>query len=326
MGRVAYNQAVQETDKEQMLLNLVRLRYRDAPFFLQSSSISTSFTFGSRAAAEAALVPGADNFGIGITSVYEERPTVTYSPMQGRDFVTALMTPIGLDHLLLLFHSGWSIDRILRVCVQSMNEVRNAPGASGPTPEREPVYKQFKSYARLLFEHQKTDDFTVRLVGEELELSFRPEVKEDPELQQMLRGLGLDPDSLKYIASHPDAASTADQLVIRTRSLAACMFYLSQGVTVPIAHEDAGHVTVALTADGTVFDWRLMLGDLMQVQHSEGRPESAFVSVHYRDTWFYIDDSDLESKSCFIMLMSLFALQAGQNAALTPIMTLPVSR
>jgi hypothetical protein len=36
-----YNDAIQYTTNEQLLLNLVRLRYRDAPVFAQISSVST---------------------------------------------------------------------------------------------------------------------------------------------------------------------------------------------------------------------------------------------------------------------------------------------
>src|SRR5690242_6134447 len=34
-GRGNYNAAIQQTNSEQLLLNLIRLRYRDAPLFLE---------------------------------------------------------------------------------------------------------------------------------------------------------------------------------------------------------------------------------------------------------------------------------------------------
>jgi len=40
-ARFDYNEAVVRTFDEQMLLNLVRLRYRDTPYFLEVSSIAT---------------------------------------------------------------------------------------------------------------------------------------------------------------------------------------------------------------------------------------------------------------------------------------------
>jgi len=38
-----YNEAIRMTRDEQLLLNLVRLRYRDAPTFLEVSSITSQF-------------------------------------------------------------------------------------------------------------------------------------------------------------------------------------------------------------------------------------------------------------------------------------------
>ena len=40
-GRADYNTAIQQTNAEQLLLNLVRLRYRDVPYFLEVASVST---------------------------------------------------------------------------------------------------------------------------------------------------------------------------------------------------------------------------------------------------------------------------------------------
>ena len=40
------------------------------------------------------------------------------------------------------------------------------------------------------------------------------------------------------------------------------------------------------------------------------RPDRAFVSVHYRGHWFYIDDADLDSKTTFDLLPHLVSLQS----------------
>ena len=40
-GRNAYNVAVQKTNSEEMLLNLVRLKYGESPTFLELSSVTT---------------------------------------------------------------------------------------------------------------------------------------------------------------------------------------------------------------------------------------------------------------------------------------------
>ena len=47
----------------------------------------------------------------------------------------------------------------------------------------------------------------------------------------------------------------------------------------------------------------------------------AYLTAAYR---FYIEDTDLESKSTFILLRQLFDLQAGQSKPQVPALTLPV--
>jgi len=63
---------------------------------------------------------------------------------------------------------------------------------------------------------------------------------------------------------------------------------------------------------------------LMRIRSSDTHPTNAAVAVFYRRSWFYIDDSDLDSKSTFSMLGQVFALQSGNVEKMTPVLTLPV--
>jgi len=74
------------------------------------------------------------------------------------------------------------------------------------------------------------------------------------------------------------------------------------------------------------YELREVTGGLMQIHSSKQEPENAYVAVLYRRNRFYIDDSDLTSKSTFSLLMQLFALQAGEIKSSGPILTLPVGR
>jgi hypothetical protein len=67
-----------------------------------------------------------------------------------------------------------------------------------------------------------------------------------------------------------------------------------------------------------------VMGDLMRVKSEPKRPKGAAVSVFYRKSWFYIDDSDLDSKTTFSLLSQIFALQSGKSKTVTPVLTLPV--
>ena len=54
-----YNQAIQQTNDEQLLLNLVRLKYRDTPFFMEVSNVASQFTFSAGVDASSGITEGA---------------------------------------------------------------------------------------------------------------------------------------------------------------------------------------------------------------------------------------------------------------------------
>jgi len=49
----------------------------------------------------------------------------------------------------------------------------------------------------------------------------------------------------------------------------------------------------------------------------------AFVSVKYRNTWFWIDDGDLESKQVFSLIMMLFTMVDTGLKENQPVLTIP---
>ncbi len=142
-GRRLYNVAIQQTNEEQMLLNIVRLRFLDTPFFLQVASVSTNFTFEGSAAVGGELNASPSTASVGVSGRVVSSPTVTYTPLEGEQFAKRLLAPVDLATILLLTNTGWSVQRVFRLCVQSLEGLPNAPTASGPTPEDPPVYKRF---------------------------------------------------------------------------------------------------------------------------------------------------------------------------------------
>ena len=55
------------------------------------------------------------------------------------------------------------------------------------------------------------------------------------------------------------------------------------------------------------------------------KPVNAQVALKYRGSWFYIDDSDLNTKYSFLLLDQLAALLGGKVEKAGPLLTLPVS-
>lgn len=326
-SRANYNVAVQQTGNEQLLLNIVRLKYRDTPTFLELTSITTSFAFTAGGEVEATLRDQATTPVTLIPNVsWSDKPTVTYTPLQGDRFVSQIMSPLGLDTLPLLYHSGWSVERILMLTSQSLNGLENAPTASGPTPARKPRYEEFRRAVQLLRELQV--DRALRLglsdVAEgSLELSITAAAAGDPRLAELRRLLGLAPERLRYpvvagVGARPDA------ITVNLRSLMGVLFYVSQAVEVPERDQEAGRVTRTLDENGAPFDWSEMTRGLVRIRSAQEPPGNAYTIIPYRGAWFYIDDSDLTSKSTFALLTQLAALAAGDVKTSAPVLTLPI--
>lgn len=180
-----YSDAVRVAQSEQLLVNLVRLRYRDHPVYLSVSSISTQFEVGVSASVDGSIVEsGPDVLGLGGGISYAERPTITFGLLNGDDFERDMLEPVSVNTIALLAESGWRVDRVLRLTVESLNGLKHASTASGPTPSRAPVYEGFLEAAGLL--QQLNND---RLIDFEFEL--RDTFISDPISRTQLSGEDL---------------------------------------------------------------------------------------------------------------------------------------
>jgi len=329
-ARLGYGEALSQSWNEQLLRNLVRLRYRDTPQFLEVSSIVTHYELNADGSLAVAVDTGGDlSGGLGAGVGYLESPTITYAPLQGEDFVTRMLKPLSVTTLLLLSDSGWSIGRLLACCVRQVGGLENAPSAAGPTPDTAPPFESFHRLASRLRELQVARLLTVDAAADGRDrptVKFRPTT--DPALGEALadvrRLLDVEP-SAGEIQLTGDASGEPGEIAVVGRSLLAVTFFLSQGVEPPAEHETAGLVTVTRDSTGGRFDWRRVTGSLIRVLSQADEPQGAFVKVRYRGYWFYIGDSDLNSKSTFSLLTFLYSLQSTQQAR-SPLLTLSAGR
>jgi hypothetical protein len=47
---------------------------------------------------------------------------------------------------------------------------------------------------------------------------------------------------------------------------------------------------------------------IIRIRSAKQKPNDAFITVQYRNNWFWIDDDDVGSKAAFAQLMGLFAM------------------
>ena len=152
-SRFDYSEALARSWDEQLLLNLVRLRYRDTPLFLEVGSIVTHYPLGATAGHRSAdqrrrghdpgLQPGVP------ASPLTEEPTVTYGPLQGADFVARLLTPVAPSNLLLPRSPAGASSGSSSCCVQPVNNC-GTPLALRAHPGLRPTYESFQHLPQLL--------------------------------------------------------------------------------------------------------------------------------------------------------------------------------
>ena len=205
---------------------------------------------------------------------------------------------MSLRVILLLHHSGWRIDRVLRVCLQSIGSLPNARGAASPTPPLVPEYEEFATLVTNLRALQSRGLLELGQAASDeqaIVLEALPAARGLPELEAIGEALGAEPGTVRFTLT-TSGATTPGTISVVTRSVVGSMFFLSQGVEAPLRDQREGRVTVTLDEDGRPFDWSDITGDLMRIRSSERAPDNAFAGVAYRGSWFYIDDSDLEDE------------------------------
>lgn len=327
----SYNNAIATSKDEQLLLNLVRLRYRDTVVFMDISSVTAQHQYTAGASAEnlfpfSGFSGGASLF---VPSVgYSETPTISYAPLEGSEFAENLLSPIPAETLILLANSGWSIERLLTCCVEQLGTLSNAPSASGPTPEILPDNSDFRHIAALLRRLQSQGRVYVEHAAPEGDHIARTQIVVDAATGNACDTLRAafdltDPDCLiRLQLAQTRGRLKESELLAQTRTVLGALYTLSHGISVPPDHEQDGLVTQSqISSEGTQ-NWDAFLGGKFNVQSSREAPDAAFVKIHYRDHWFWIADNDLETKSTFSLVSFLLSLQSAQGAGGSPLLTL----
>ena len=151
-SRLRYNEAVKTTAEQQLLLNIVRLRYTDNPSSLAVTAIADQqeVAAGLKAIPFFAADAGGMSFGGYRGSILPQaeltratRPTLSYTPQDDNEFTRRLFTPISLEGTAYLAKTTWPISTVFRLYLENLNWVSNAETASGPTPRSPPEFADF---------------------------------------------------------------------------------------------------------------------------------------------------------------------------------------
>ncbi len=204
--RMRYNEAVRLTNDQQLLMNIVRLRYADSPMFIDLPNIISQFEL-----AAGGSDPGRRGsqtaFGIaGLTG--RDTPTLTYHPREGREIAKALLNPISAD-LFSVVNAGATVEQLFLLTINDLNDVPNAPRATTLTPTLPDDNSEFLRGIRIL-SSLRDREATELVIG----TSDDPDNLSDPVARSSIDGSDLIEAAR---AGYVFRASGNDQLALRRR-------------------------------------------------------------------------------------------------------------
>lgn len=306
-GRPLYNEAVQETDAQQLLLNVVRQRYNDPVLFLDVTNITSKATYTVSGNLRATVpLPGTSSLTPELGPRLEDSPLIFYTPNNGEKFVRQVLTPLDMRTLTLVLQAGWSIERVLMLTGESLGGIRNA-GAD------------FRTLASALRDLQRTGDLMVGIDAGSptLLLTFSPAARDLPAYQTVCKALraACGGETIQVRHGFGGAANGNAPAGLATRSLYSTLYFLADGVDVPARDVAAARSRSPSGPEESLF----------RVRTAATEPPDAAVKVRYRNAWFYIADTDGDSKVTFALLSMLLTLQSGDTAKMAPLIMLPAS-
>jgi len=325
--RFDYNTAISDSWKEQTLLNIVKIRYADMPLFVEVASIVSGYTLESSVSLKGTLSSSdaiqRDTLSLGSNGKFIDRPTITYVPITGSQFNKSFMNPIPPGAVLFLMQSGWSVDLIFPLTIDSINGLRSQMLAGANQRRGDPEYYRVIELMRQI---QLSGAIGMRIKkGENLEdttvLFFQKEGL-DPETlaaRQELAGLlDLIPNAREVRVNY-GLIPSGNEIAMQTRSMLQIMILLATKIDVPPEHVAEGRTVPTMETAGSDSGYK----KLMNIHHSKERPADAFTAVKYRDYWYWVDDGDFRSKRTFAFLMILFSLTETGGKEGLPLVTIP---
>jgi len=327
IDRADYGAAIADSWKAQTLLNIVKLRYMDLPVFMDVASVVAGYSLQTGVSVNALVTNGdyrAGNLGsVGGQAIYTDRPTITYVPMTGEKFLRGLITPIDPKNIFFMLQAGYAADFVLGLTVESLNGVRNSSTARGVVREADPDFVQALKLMRdvqadgalgMRVEEDKARNATGVVFFRRDDVS--PEIA--AKALEIRRLLKLPAEGEKYTLTYSPARGAAHELTVNSRSMLQIMGAIASFVDVPEEHTKGNAVTPAfknLSAE--------QLEQRARIHSGPDEPEHAFAAVKYRDYWFWVDESDYQTKRVLVAVMFFFTLTDTGAETKLPLITIP---
>ena len=326
--QLGYSRAVAESERQQTLLNVVRLRYGEAPTFLDVTQVIAGYQLQRNISGGFNVFPNAapGTYLTGTASAQlQESPTFTFQPVTGDHYAQNFLRPLSPAELLPLVQGGLPVDVLFRLSVQSIGPLRNSTGLEAHAGEGSGdiflllhELRQLQIGGILVIHLQnKAPPADKKMSADVGNVYVTLAPTDDPALagseDTVRRLLGLSPSATKVEVVYGRFAAKG-QIGLLTRPILGVLGQLAFQVEVPPEDVAAGRTqesvpTVAAENRPVV---------VIHAAHS--KPAQAFAAVTYGERWFWIDGRDFDSKLAFsivTILLSLAETSSGPGTVIT---------
>lgn len=335
--QLEYSRALGETQKKEMLLNIVRLRYADPPTFLDTTQIIAGYNYSRTVSGGYYGYPASavSNylFGQGAMTL-SESPTMTYQPLTGQQYAENVIRPISPTVIMPLSLGGMPVDTLLRLTAQSIDGLSNLRGlGTGPFGGGSVRFYLLLHDLRQL---QIAGAMTIRITTENvnddgtastgkknissgtgvsrqgterayLVLTSTPDSNLSAIQAEVRRLLHLDPKAQEAEIIYGPYPKKQGQIAILTRSMLAMLTQLSYEMEVPDKDVHIGRTPPTIDQVGIENRPEVV------IHYGAKPPHSAYAAVYYKKCWYWIEDTDFQSKEAFTMVQVLSALAATSH-------------
>jgi hypothetical protein len=254
-----------------------------------------------------------------------DRPTITYSPILGDKFARSLMSPIPPASILSLMQGGYPVDLVFRIMIHEVNGIRNRFGGMARAQRADPEFYELIGKMRRI---QAAGNFGMRITRKDKEESAVMILRgaRDPETESLSNEvrtiLGLEPTANEFHVVYGAIPRNKHEVAILTRSFLEVIVDLAANIEVPeadVAQKRVSPTFVEKTATGE------KVPPLIRIQSLPEKPGDAFISLRYRNTYFWIDDRDSMSKTIFSFLMFISTFIETGEKGMAPVVVIPTN-
>ena len=326
--QLGYSKAVAEAQRQQTLLNVVRLRYGEAPTFLDVTQVIAGYQLQRNVTGGLNVFPnaaGSTYISATASAQLQESPTFTFQPVTGEHYAQNFLRPLSPAELLPLVQGGLPVDVLFRLSIQSVGQLRSSTGLEAHAGEGSADFFLLLHELRQL---QIGGVLGIRLQNK----APPPDKKMSPDAGNVYvtlaptddTALAAREDTVRRLLHIPPTVTEMEvvygryaakgQIGLLTRPILGVLGQLAFQVEVPPEDVAAGKT------QGSVPTVAAENRPVVVIHAAHARPAQAFAAIAYNERWFWIDDRDFDSKLAFsivTILLSLAETSSGPGTVIT---------